>query len=165
MIFSAKKVTDSPVVHSSKSSDYWQPSLSPTDIIVLLLVYNNDKINIPSQSFPGQPHVAPVLQYARTERVRRRDKRRRRTSCTSQRARNLVRRIVSHSSDSSWHISCMLGTTTKVSVLFQVLGSQLHLTEIFFLCLRPLFSFSSHAACLFGIRFAGLIVDLGLCTH
>ena len=25
--------------------------------------------------------------------------------------------------DSSWHISCMPGTTTKVSVLFQVLGS------------------------------------------
>ena len=36
------------------------------------------------------------------------------------------------SSDSSWQCYYMLGTTTKLSMLFQVLGLQLHLKEIFF---------------------------------
>ena len=37
------------------------------------------------------------------------------------------------SSDSSWQCYYMLGTTTKLSMPFQVLGLWLHLKEIFFL--------------------------------
>ena len=34
--------------------------------------------------------------------------------------------------DSSWHITCLESITTKLSMLFQVLGLWLHLKEIFF---------------------------------
>ena len=44
-----------------------------------------------------------------------------------------LRTVVGPSSDSSWQRYYMLGTTTKLSMLFQVLGLWLHLKEIFFL--------------------------------
>ena len=49
----------------------------------------------------------------------------------SQRANNLVWRVVGSTSDSSWHITCL---EPPLSMLFQVLGLWLHLKEIL-LCL------------------------------
>ena len=57
MIFSAKKVTDSPIVHSSKSSDYWQPSLLQQISLFYCL-----SIIMTKSTFPVSPSQASPMQ-------------------------------------------------------------------------------------------------------
>ena len=52
----------------------------------------------------------------------------------SQRANNLVWRVVGSTLDSSFHITCLESLLNCQIMLFQVLGSWLHLKELF-LCL------------------------------